>query len=221
VNLVDALDVIDDRELRAPAMHMALDEALLHNAIIPVLRFYRWRAPAVSFGYFSRFDEVRERSAERELVRRWTGGGIVLHGDDLTYSFVVPAAHSLHERKAREIYSLVHRAITVALSLRGTNATLADSTAPRISDACFANPVYADVMVDGRKIAGAAQRRARTGLLQQGSIQLNGPAPYFTRDFSDAICTTARRIDIPTQCFPMATELAESKYATAEWLTRR
>ena len=221
MNFVDALDVIDDRELRAPAMQMALDEALLRNALRPVLRFYRWRAPAASFGYFSRFEEVRNLSDERELVRRWTGGGIVMHGQDLTYSFVVPAAHSLYERGGREIYSSLHRAITGALAHSGVKATLATSTARRVSDACFANPVYADVLIGGRKVAGAAQRRTRGGLLQQGSIQLNRLAQDFARDLSVAICATPCRVEISAQCLSMATELAQFKYATSAWLTRR
>ena len=207
--------------MRAAAMHMALDEALLRTARDPVLRFYRWRAPAVSFGYFSRFEEVSEFSAERELVRRWTGGGIVMHGEDLTYSFITPAAHSLYERGAREIYSLLHRAITTALARSRVNATLAASTAPRISDACFANPVYADVLVDGRKVAGAAQRRTRAGLLQQGSIQGLVLSEEFGREFSSAMSATPRPAEISPQCLSLATGLAASKYATSEWLTRR
>jgi lipoate-protein ligase A len=221
VSFVDALDVIDDRELREPAVHMALDEALLRTATDPVLRFYRWRAPAASFGYFSRLEEVRQLSGERELVRRWTGGGIVMHGEDLTYSFVVPAAHSLCGKAAREIYAALHRAIASALARGGVNATLAISAAPRISDACFANPVQADVLIGSRKVAGAAQRRTRAGLLQQGSIQLHGLPQMFTDDFASAICATPRLAGISERCLSIATELARSKYATAAWLTRR
>ena len=220
MSFVDALDVIDDRALRPPPMHMAVDESLLRNATRPVLRFYRWRAPAASFGYFSRFEEVRELSGARELVRRWTGGGIVMHGQDLTYSLVVPAAHSLYAKPARELYSLLHRAIITALARTGVNATLATSTAPRISDACFANPVYADVLIDGLKVAGAAQRRGRRGLLQQGSIQVTNLPEGFTRDFSSAICTRPRAIEISAECLSAAEQLAISKYGTQEWLTR-
>ena len=71
---------------------MAIDEALLEAVTIPSIRFYRWNSPALSFGYFGKFSDVAEYATERDLVRRWTGGGIVFHGDDLTYSIVIPAS---------------------------------------------------------------------------------------------------------------------------------
>ena len=73
-------------------MNMAIDEALLETAVVPSIRFYRWHSPALSFGYFGKFSDVAIYAAERDLVRRWTGGGIVFHGDDLTYSIVIPAS---------------------------------------------------------------------------------------------------------------------------------
>jgi lipoate-protein ligase A len=194
---------------------------LLHVTKRPTLRFYRWGSPAVSFGYFSRFEDVRAFSNDRELVRRWTGGGIVMHGHDLTYSFVIPPSDSLFGKPAREIYSLVHRAITTALARGGIDATLASSSAPRMSDACFANPVNADVLIDGRKVAGAAQRRSRAGLLQQGSIQIDSLPQEFSRELSVALCVAPRAVELSSQCLDAARELAEQKYGTAAWLTRR
>jgi lipoate-protein ligase A len=86
---------------------------------------------------------------------------------------------------------------------------------------CFANPVRADVMIDGRKIAGAAQRRTRRGLLQQGSIQgielENGLAERFAQALS-ANCSE-RKLD--DEILRRAQELAELKYATHAWLRKR
>ena len=70
---------------------MAIDEALLQAAEVPTSRFYRWDHLALSFGYFGKFTEVASSFQKRDLVRRWTGGGIDFHGDDLTYSLVIPA----------------------------------------------------------------------------------------------------------------------------------
>lgn len=84
--MLDELHVYDDLDAGSAAFNMALDEALLESAAAPLLRFYRWRRPALSFGYFGRYDEAAAQSSHREIVRRWTGGGIVPHGDDLTYS---------------------------------------------------------------------------------------------------------------------------------------
>ena len=76
--MLDALHVYDDCEPRSAALNMAVDEALLAAAPAPILRFYRWRQPSLSFGYFGLYTEVASQSDEREIVRRWTGGGIVL-----------------------------------------------------------------------------------------------------------------------------------------------
>ncbi len=69
-------------------MNMAIDEALLEYATVPAIRFYRWHFPALSFGYFGKFRDVVDYVSARDLVRRWTGGGMVFHGEDLTYSIV-------------------------------------------------------------------------------------------------------------------------------------
>ncbi|MGA7275603.1 MAG: hypothetical protein WBX14_12220, partial [Candidatus Udaeobacter sp.] len=79
-----ALNVYHDGAAHSAAMNMAIDEALLDYAAVPSIRFYRWHSPALSFGYFGEFAHVACYAGERDLVRRWTGGGIVFHGDDLT-----------------------------------------------------------------------------------------------------------------------------------------
>ncbi len=91
MSIFAALDVYHDIAPRSAAMNMAIDEALLESARVPSVRFYRWQSPALSFGYFGRFADVADYADERDLVRRWTGGGIVFHGEDLTYSIVIPA----------------------------------------------------------------------------------------------------------------------------------
>ena len=78
--------------LHSAAMNMAIDEALLESATVPSVRFYGWHSPALSFGYFGRFSDVAIYASERDLVRRWTGGGIVFHGDDITYSIALPSS---------------------------------------------------------------------------------------------------------------------------------
>ena len=82
--LFQRLRICNDICPHSAAMNMAIDEALLETAVVPTIRFYRWGSPALSFGYFGKFSDVAIYAAERDLVRRWTGGGIVFHGDDLT-----------------------------------------------------------------------------------------------------------------------------------------
>src|SRR6476660_9366450 len=177
------LTIYHDESPHSAAMNTAIDEVLLETAAAPTIRFYRWRSPALSFGYFGKFSDVAICAAERDLVRRWTGGGIVFHGDDLTYSIVIPANDPVFDESSIAIYEKIHHALCQALNTIGTRAVVARSVGPgeivlskhatvsASSYNCFANPVHADVIMGGRKIAGAAQRRTRRGLLQQGSIQ--------------------------------------------------
>ena len=230
-----ALDVYHDHTPHSAAMNMAIDEALLEYATIPLIRFYRWRSSALSFGYFGRFTDIARYQCERDLARRWTGGGIVFHGEDLTYSLVIPTSDTAFAESSISIYEKIHQALCDALSETGWRAVVAavvDSdpgsatlvTPTGISDAgysCFANPVRADVMIDGRKIAGAAQRRTRRGLLQQGSIQgidlQSGLAQRFARELSTG--RSERKVD--EKILNRARELAEQKYGTESWLRKR
>ena len=154
---------------------MALDEVFWQRATSARLRFYQWDHPALSFGYFGRYSDVVEFESERELVRRCTGGGIVFHGADLTYALVIPAHELAAGASSTAVYRIVHEAIKSTLDHLGIAAALVASDVRKKSadftSACFANPVAADVVVRDNKVAGAAQRRSRRGLLQQGSIQ--------------------------------------------------
>jgi lipoate-protein ligase A len=213
--------VYDDREARAAALNMAVDEALLETTASPTLRFYRWRGLALSFGYFGAYADVADQRGDREIVRRWTGGGVVPHGDDLTYSIIIPASHPFFAHSSLAIYSEVHETIRTALEANGIKATLANSVSPRISEHCFANAVRADVLSGGQKIAGAAHRRSRAGLLHQGSIQLAGLPAKFIDYFARTLCHRFERRTLSPELIRRATAIAQAKYATAEWLMRR
>jgi len=218
--LFERLIVHHDGEPRSAARNMAIDEALLEDAAFPTLRFYQWRQPSLSFGYFGKFADVAAERRTREIVRRWTGGGIVLHGDDLTYAVVTPAGHSASAQGPAAIYAALHSAIRDALGTEGKKAELAVSAAPKISDACFANPVRDDVMLRGRKIAGAAQRRTRGGFLHQGSIQLPELSEVFRHRFACALSRKLEPREIPLETLRRAEVLAAEKYATEEWMRR-
>jgi lipoyl(octanoyl) transferase len=221
MGVLDELNVYHDGERHSAALNMAMDEALLETCIVPAIRFYDWVRPALSFGYFGKFDEAASQGDGRDLIRRWTGGGIVLHGADLTYSIVVPATHHYSARSAHTIYSDVHTAIRNVLIENGLPAILANATRPRVSESCFANPVWADVLIESRKIAGAAQRRTRRGLLQQGSIQLQPLTADFAARFARALCSSAHTQPLDKEMVRRAREIEEQKYATHEWLQKR
>jgi lipoate-protein ligase A len=227
-----SLNVFNDIPSRSAALNMAIDEALLENATGPTIRFYRWDHPALSFGYFGKVADVTNHVPERDLVRRWTGGGIVFHGDDLTYSIVIPAADPALSESATSIYEKIHNAIRAAFAANGQRADLAEGrdaalrrprTAPRAvpTNNCFANPVRADVMLNGHKVAGAAQRRTRRGLLQQGSIQVVDLTNRFADQFASELCSNCRHKMLDGRLIARAHEIADQKYETQVWLRKR
>jgi lipoate-protein ligase A len=239
--IFDRLEVVNDAEFRSAAMNMAIDEALLESAKVSSIRFYRWNFPALSFGYFGEFSGVASYATQCDVVRRWTGGGIVFHGQDLTYSIVIPANDRVFHESPMSIYERIHRTLRDALVALGQRAEVAvggDPTTER-NDAghnghCFAKPVHADVLVNGLKVAGAAQRRTRTGLLQQGSIQLAAgrvrvaaatghvdlPKGFETR-FARELSGNCAEQRIDNGILNRGREIATRKYGTDKWLRRR
>lgn len=219
--MLDELHVYDDLEAGGAAFNMAVDEALLESTATPLLRFYRWRRPSLSFGYFGHYEEAAAQSGHREIVRRWTGGGIVPHGDDLTYSVIIPATNAFFAHSSLEIYAKLHESIRLALQANDIEASLAGAAAPKISEACFANAVRADVLSNGQKIAGAAHRRTRAGLLHQGSIQCRDLPGRFRDDLARILCHRFERKTLFPELRVRATAIAAAKYGTTEWLQRR
>ena len=136
-----------------------------HDIIAPVYHPRRG-VPRLAEGFGDlRHNGLAIYAADRDLVRRWTGGGIVFHGDDLTYSIVIPASDPVFDESSIAIYEKIHRALCGAIAHNQGAELVRVANQVRTGDRgscdndCFANPVRADVMMDGRKIAGAAQRR--------------------------------------------------------------
>ena len=227
-SLFATLAVYRDHIPRSAAMNMAIDEALLSSASVPAIRFYRWQSPALSFGYFGRFSDVASYQDERDLVRRWTGGGIVFHGKDLTYSIVIPISDAVFTEPTMFIYERIHQALCDALKKNGQPAFVAAGAdragVTKVNDAgysCFENPVRADVMIDGRKVAGAAQRRTDRALLQQGSIQSVDLESSLAQRFIQALSAHYSERKLDEEILNRARELAEQKYSTDSWLRKR
>ena len=220
----DHLAWCDERAApRRPAANMAMDEALLRTATVPVLRCYAWDRPAFSFGYFLRFaDAAAAAGPERTLVRRWTGGGMVPHGEDFTWSLVVPRAHPAAALPPPLSYQLFHSALAAALAQSGRDVSQvpAERTAPA-GGLCLHAPAPGDLLLAGRKIAGAGQRRSRHGLLHQGTIAL----PDLPHDFPAllAAALAAKAAATPPASLPssLADELESTRYATDTWLRLR
>lgn len=150
-------------------------------------RAYGWHRPAFSFGYSQKIAWVRaqlpaeaDQGGMVELVRRPTGGGLVDHREDWTFALVIPRGHDLESARAVESYRAVHAALAEALRECGQAAVLKERCEPEACDGerqkgpavCFTRPELYDVVhpESGAKIAGAAQKRTKEGLLFQGSV---------------------------------------------------
>ncbi|WP_309387439.1 lipoate--protein ligase family protein [Cerasicoccus frondis] len=191
------MHLLPTRKLSAAA-NMAVDQLLLEHypePDQPRFRHYEWSCQAFTFGRTQKFAEAEQRLpvhttwreahdhfAEKfQIIRRSTGGGVVDHRDDWTYALVVPTSHALAKLKAGEAYREVHNILAWALKAQAVEATLspcpctdhATDESPALAAAvCFQRAEPGDVIDDdGEKLAGAAQRRTRDGLLMQGSIQ--------------------------------------------------
>jgi lipoyl(octanoyl) transferase len=213
------------------AFNMALDQVLLEampELGRPVLRFYGWTEPAASFGYFQCYADVQKWTPLRPLVRRPTGGGIVPHDRDWTYCLAFPSDHSWYALRAKESYRRVHLWIQAALARLGVSAELAPAALKSAPGQCFRGYEESDLLWRGRKIAGAAQRRTRQGLLIQGSVQ--PPIPLLVRDdWQKAMGEVARPLEqidwselaILPLLHQRAQCLARNKYALASFVRKR
>ena len=214
-----------------PASNMAMDEALLEASRRlgrPVLRVYSWTRPAATFGYFQHHAEIAGWTSLRPLLRRPTGGGLVPHDADWTYSLAVPPGHAWHGLPAVESYQRVHQWLQAAFARHGVPTALAPCCDPRGPGQCFVGAERFDLLWTGRKIAGAAQRRNRNGLLIQGSIQAP-PSGLRRSDWESAMLEVAGASSgvtwdalIPDPSLvARCEELVATKYSRAEYHEKR
>ncbi len=162
--------------------NMAVDEAVFRETIEnekqPTLRFYGWRQPSVSIGYFQELaHEInfsRCRLSGVDIVRRMTGGKAVYHRDEITYSLTAANSEKQFPDDIIRTYEIISLCLARGLSLMGIRAHLAEAGAPGgKSDrtaCCFSIPSGKELLVAGRKICGSAQIRTHGGFLQHGSL---------------------------------------------------
>lgn len=220
------------------AENMALDFLLLQRYPAPAaprFRHYEWRGPAFTFGYSQKIEFVRANlpaGGPFGLCRRPTGGGIVDHRNDWTYTLVLPRGLALYDERATHSYRIVHECLAASLVALGQPAVV--KTEGGTSDAgpglCFQRAELYDVVSPqtGAKIAGAAQKRNKRGLLFQGSIEKGSIAPVDWEDFSARFSAAlARALGTSAQETPWP-DLDENEvgglieqYSAPEWVEYR
>lgn len=171
--------------------NMAVDEALLlcyKEGDMPILRLYGWEN-ALSVGRYSNLGRSLNREILEEqniaCVRRISGGGILVHGGDLSYSLIMPRDW-VREKGVKESYRHLCSFLIYLYKKLGYKADFTgEHRADRSrSDICLAgNQVY-DILIEGKKIGGNAQRHTRHALLQHGSIPMRIDESFFRPFFS-------------------------------------
>lgn len=197
---------------------MALDEALLESAALPTLRIYRWDGPAVSFGCSQSLSTVRCLHPNLPLVRRWTGGGIVEHKGDWTFSLVVPTGETLATLRPTETYRRIHEALRTALAQLDLPTRLVQADDCRTGAACFTAPALHDIHnAQGEKLCGGAQRRTRRGFLHQGSLQLVAVPEDFGHRLAKTLASAVITPALEASTCNRAKVLRREKYASLSW----
>jgi lipoate-protein ligase A len=180
---VDPWSLFIDLTPRPGAFNMAVDEFLfrrLGKTPRTSVRFYRWERPTVSLGHSQRIEDVLDLEYCQKngigVVRRITGGKLVLHWREVTYS-IVSSATSAFSPTLAESYRRISSALILGLKKMGLEARLAGpppSSYSRGNMPCFSYPARDEIEIDGRKIVGSAQKRVEERFLQHGSIPLQG-----------------------------------------------
>jgi len=185
-----------DTGRRNADQNMAIDAELLENLSpdeAPILHFYDWEGDSATYGYFlnpaSLLDLKKAQSRGLYIAKRPTGGGIIFHVCDLAFSALVPAHYMHYSINTLDNYDFINSRVkkavknfiqpTQKLSLLIEESTPLDESCGHF---CMAKPTKYDVMLNGRKIAGAAQRKRKQGYLHQGSIAIAMPKEDFLND---------------------------------------
>lgn len=175
---------------RSPEENMAIDEAMLiahsEGRTPPSVRFYGWHPRTLSIGYFQRAN--KEVDVQRVLkngigfVRRATGGRAVLHDQELTYSIIVSESYPGMPTSVTEAYRMLSMGLLYGFHHVGLHAEMIglakeelqlQAEKHAVSSACFDSPSKYELVLEGKKIAGSAQMRAKGVILQHGSILLD------------------------------------------------
>jgi lipoate-protein ligase A len=148
---------------------------------LPVVRFYTWENPTISFGLnqnpCNRLDIKRCLSDGIEVVARPTGGREILHGWDLCCSVIWPVVEKRSAVESRELLDRINGILSRGLIEIGIDARTHSVTKKAGIDngPCFSQIDRGEISVSGKKIVASAQRIFNRAVLQQSSISVERP----------------------------------------------
>lgn len=160
---------------------LALFEAVRNGTMDGCLRIYNWDTPAITVGYHQKGFLPHDPSVDLPILKRPTGGGAVLHGDDITYSISAPLRGDLI-RGIQESYGLIAQAFAQALQYCGVPVSM-EGTGEGYDPVCFTRTAAVELKLIGTKLMGAAQARREGCLIQQGVLPLRTDGTLYARVF--------------------------------------
>lgn len=203
-----------------PQINMERDRLFLDSLDRqPILHFYEWKGLCATYGHFIQpthfFHLDRVKNQRLQLAKRPTGGGILFHKGDLTFSVLLPSHHPAFSLNTLNNYAFVNLAVARSLErLLGMSSHLLEKPLEPSTllqgHFCMAHPTQFDLIFSGRKIGGAAQRRTKRGFLHQGSLSIVCPPEELMKDVlqdGEAIVAAMRR---------NSTSVLEGDYSTAQ-----
>ena len=187
---------------RSGSFNMAADQVLLENYSHnehPVFRIYEWTGVTISLGRNEELDKRIDLDACEDLgipiIRRTTGGKAVLHGFDLTYSLVGGVLDKQFNGGVLDNYRYIAKGFYAFFEELGLKPELHELRRQNIKydpHVCFAEPSAYEILVEGRKIIGSAQRvknvhspynTSSRVFLQHGSIPLKDSVSLIAKIF--------------------------------------
>jgi len=213
---------------------MAADEYFCE--IMPrkyLLRFFNWAADGITFGFSQRHGEVLQKLGEEDrgsrITRRPTGGGIVFHRSDLTFSFIF---YSPGDFNPYATYEKLHTAINEEYAAGGVPLKILNSRGGSyavnnpVMD-CFSKPVDKDLMAGGKKVLGGALRKFSDYMLYQASFQMEDSrkdSALHSETMTEALAKGYGLLFEPYSAtendLDKIRKLGYNKYRSREWIER-
>jgi lipoate-protein ligase A len=216
---------------------MAIDEYLMTGGAdpdkAPILRFYAWEADAYTIGYFQRVDEVIKKygldSAGIQVVRRLTGGGLVRHRKDLTFSLVIGHPNRFFPGDTKSSYLKINEALMAGLKTVYPELDFADCKTIPLGRGgkervCFESPACYDLLYKGKKVVGASQRRSGGAILHQSTVFLDKDHKILREKilegFKEKWKVDFKEASLTPEELDGARKKEAARYASTEWARR-
>lgn len=220
---------------RPATLQMAIDEYLMNSQRAedaqPTVRFYSWPKSSISIGYFQKVEEAVQKYDTKKksisVVRRISGGGTVEHGEDLTFCLAIKTINPFFPSDVKSAYLGINEAVRVGLKELYPKLDYTDCrtvpTGKRQSGGriCFEAPACYDLMLGGKKILGASQRRIEKNLLHQSTMFLKeNPAKIIQgilNGFESLWKVNFEKKPLSEEELTQARQLERKRYGSKEW----